>query len=1037
MNKLQTKQTNTEQTPHSRKLSPFQIWILSSALLIAVFCLFIITPQNAKKARNGVLYASHIENRPPVALNGEWEYYDNQFLFPSDFSLISETEPVLGYRTLPGTLPSTYGYGTYRLTFTFLGPVNLYSLRLTGVQGAARIYVDGTLLSDVGFTSSLKASSEASKDNQYIVFPLDIMRRSHEIIIHVSNFSNYCSGITSPIYFGTQIDGYRLSSQFKFAESVGLMSVGVLVILLVFILIFRIQMGNMLYLLLFTLTLIFHLVYSSNDLLTQPIHSWVYLLLTRFYIASLGLIGFFMILLAGQNFYTPGILWKTLRLHRLIFPVFLILTAVCANGQLPFMKVLMGIYFILCFLHSSAILLIKIWNKSYGALMQLLALTFCSSYFALQYFNSRGMVTAASYSNSYIFLLVAYVASQLAYVALQVSRIYTGNARLAHRMVVADKLKSEFISATSHELRTPLHGIINIIESAGSKLEQPDIAREELHLALTLARRMNSVIHDLYGFYSSSERLDTGLKPVNLDIEVNAVIEVFHYISNNSRLILKNNLSSDALWVNADESRLWEILNNIIGNSVKYTETGTITITSKHVENQIYVSVTDTGIGMSPKEINRIFDKSVRLEDAEKKAGGIGYGLYLVRQLIEQMNGSIFVEWTKPGQGTCITFCLEACDFRLDGKETTAAEQSAHASSAGQNYLEDFYGTSASLLVVDDNEDNLNIIRTIFEDCSFSIDCVQNAPEALQLMNKHTYDIIILDVMMPEMNGFEMCQIVRKRYSHFELPVLLLTACDSTEEILTGFWSGANDYVVKPADRIELRTRVFSLITLRQSVKSALDNEMMFLQAQIRPHFLYNAFNTISAIALTDGLQASGLIDDLANYLRGCFGKDGNQDMVPIETELGIVSSYVRIEQARFGKRLQFVSTLKTDQSFYLPPFTIQPLVENSIRHATLDSYENINIQLFIAEYDQFIHIILQDNGNGIEPSKVADLLSGEQNDKKSGIGLRNVNRRLKLHYGIPLEIQASPGTGTKILIKIPLYQGTEMKKDELNRGEY
>lgn len=1005
---------------YKNKISPVHIWIAAIILLFALFQIFIISNDNAKKAKGGVLNASHIDNRLPIALNGEWEYYDNQFLFPSDFQKAQDRKLKPEYLMLPGISPNTYGYGTYRLTFTFLSTNDLFSLRLAGIQGSARVYVDGVLLSDVGFPSSLKESSEESKDNQYIVFPLNIMRRSHEIIIQISNFSNYCSGITSPIYFGTQIDGYRLSSQFKFAESVGLMSVSILIILLIFILIFRIQMGNMLYLLLFTLTFCFYLVYSSNDLITQPVQSWVYLVLARMYIISLGLIGFLMILLAKQNFLCGKLLEKTLRFHHILFSALTFFAVVFPNNQLPFIKLLIGIYFILSLFHAFLILILRIWNNSYSALMQLLALTFLSGYFLLQYFNSKGMVAAVAYSNSYIFLLVAYVASQLAYVALQVSRIYTGNARLAHRMVISDKLKGEFISATSHELRTPLHGIINIIESAGGKLSQPEIAKGELDMALTLARRMNSVIHDLYGFYTSAEQLDATLKPINLNIEVNAVIEVLHYTSNNSKIIFKNNLSPDALWVNADESRLWEILNNIIGNSVKYTEAGSISVTSKRVDSQIHVSITDTGIGMSSKEINRIFDKSVRLEDAVKKAGGIGYGLYLVRQLVEQMNGTIFVEWSKPGQGTCITFCLDAADSDLTIKEEMAAGQQDAVSTVGKNYLEELLGISASLLVVDDNEDNLNTIRTIFEDCNFSMDCVQSASLALQLMKKHTYDIIILDVMMPEMSGFEMCQIIRKRYSHYELPVLLLTACDSTEEILTGFWSGANDYVVKPANRIELRTRVFSLITLRQSVKSALENEMMFLQAQIRPHFLYNAFNTISAIALTDGVRASGLIDDLAVYLRGCFGKDAGYNLVSIETELGIVNSYVRIEHARFGERLQFDSVIKTEHSFFLPPLTIQPLVENSIRHATLDSYKDIKIQLFIAKYDEFIHIIIQDNGNGIEPSKISDLLDGEQNDKNSGIGLRNVNQRLKLHYGIPLEIQTSPGGGTKTIIRIP-----------------
>lgn len=1002
---------------HSFFVHPMIIWLLSSALLIAVFLFWAIRPENADRARAGVLYASRIDNRPPVALNGEWEYYDRQFLFPSDFSGNTDHLSEKKYRTLPGARPSAYGYGTYRLTFSFLSSEALYSLRLTGIQSAARIYIDGKLLSDIGFTSSLEASSETSKDSQYIVFPLNIMRRSHEMIIHVSNFSNYPSGIMNPIYFGTQIDGYRFSSQFKFSESVGLISVCLLIIFLIFILFFKIQIRSTLHLLLFTIMLAFQLIYSSNELLTQPIGSRIYLLLARFNIFSFGLMGLCMVLLAGQNCYSQKILYKTLKIYYYVLPALLCFTVLCPNKHLLYAKILANIYLAMSFLHACTILVIEVRNRSYGALMLLLSLTFCSCYFSLQFFNSKGIVNANAYNCIYIFLLVAYAASQLAYVSLQVSRIYAGNARLAQRMAVADKLKSEFISAASHELRTPLHGILNIIESAASRLEQPDRAKEQLLMALNLARKMNSVIDDLYGFYSSSGQLNTNLKPINLDIEVNAAIEVFHYTSGNSKLALINNLSPDALWVNADESCLWEILNNIIGNAVKYTEAGSVTITSRQADGKIYVSVTDTGMGIPDTNTNRIFDKSVRLENASQKVEGLGYGLYLVRQLVERMNGKIYVEWSVPGKGTCITFYLEACDLRMINQENTAKQFLDHTD---QNYLETFSGTSASLLVVDDNEDNLNIIRTLFEDCCFSMDLVQSAEKALDLLDKHSYDIIILDVMMPEMSGFELCQTIRKRYSHFELPILLLTACDSTEEILTGFWSGANDYVIKPADRIELRTRVFSLVTLKQSVNAALENEMLFLQAQIRPHFLYNAFNTISAVALTDGPKASDLIDDLAIYLRGCFNSDVSQGFVPIETELGIVDSYVRIEQARFGRRLQFVSVVETTDSFFLPPLTIQPLVENSIRHATLDSYADIEIHLSITEDTQFIHITIQDNGKGIEPSTISELMDDCPARRTGGIGLSNVNRRLKLHYGIPLKVHTTPNEGTHILIKIP-----------------
>lgn len=1006
---------------YQKLMKPLPLGLLFLLIFGGIFCLTIIRPSNAAMAEKGTFYASAIDNRPPVMLNGEWEFYEGQVLFPSDFNLPNEKNLSPRYRRIPGRMPSTYGYGTYRMTFEFVSTGELFALKLSGVQGSARVYVDGIQVSVVGFPSTLSQSAEASKDSQYIIFPMDIMRRTHEIIIQVSNYHYYQSGITAPVYFGTQTGVYRLSSQFKFAESVGIMSVGVLSILLLFILILKIQMGNMLSLLLFTLSLGFHLVYSGSELIISPVSSTGYQLLSRINLIDLGLIGFFLLLVVNRQYTKHSRTWYIYTVYRIIFLVLAVFTVISPENLLPWMHRASILYLAASFLYAFIVLLARMKDGSYGALTQFLALGFCAGFFALQVVNSLGYADPSAYTFSYIVILIAHVASQLAYVALRVSRIYTGNARLAQRMVISDKLKDEFVTTTSHELRTPLHGMINIIESVAGKLPGKSRENEDLKLALTLARRMSSVVSDLYGYQNNSDYTNLKLHPVNLDIEVNALIEIFHYTLDKPSIAIKNNLSSSASLVYADEARLWQILNNLIGNAVKYTESGMIKLSSKRQGNKTYISVTDTGIGMSMRDAGRIFDKSVRLSEAERKAEGVGIGLYLVRQLVEQMGGSIFVEWSTPGRGTCITFTLNSCEQEdYAGSENQEAGGPAKEYPFTQNYLEQMHSAPVRILAVDDNPDNLKIIRNMLEDCSFTIDCTQNGGEALKLIDRAAYDMMILDVMMPDMSGFEVCRTVRERYSHFELPILLLTACDSTEEIMTGFWAGANDYVVKPADRVELRARVFSLIALHQSVKSAMENELLFLQAQIRPHFLYNAFNTISAIALSDGPKASALIDDLAVYLRGCFGKDMREDLIMIREELHIVDAYVRIEEARFGNRLSYESKVETNRMFLLPPLTIQPLVENSIRHASLNSYKPIHVELYIREENGDILIRIRDNGSGMDEDKVSAILADEKGDKQSGIGLRNVNRRLKLHYGVPLSISSCP-QGTEIRIRLPL----------------
>ncbi len=1017
---FRNKNTQHNTITKKKKIQPYQI-LLGVCIILFIFFISIIDVSHANQAIEGYFSTSSIDNTSPVALNGEWEYYDNLFLFPSDFTSGITEDITPSYISLPGNSLSTYGYGTYRLTFSFISTNELFSLRIADIQGAARIYVDGELISDVGFTSTLQEISESAKDNQYIVFPLDTLKRSHEIIIQVSNYTTYQSGITSPIYFGTQLEGYRLSSYFKFVESLGFMSVCVLAIFLIFLLIFKIQINNVLNLLFFTIIFVFHLVYSGNDLITQPVFSWPYIALSRCHIISFGVLGFLLLLLSTNNYSPTKFHYKLLKLQRILFVTLVVITLISQYSYLPTINTIVMAYFSIVYIHAFYIGFQKVVHGSYSALLQLLAQMFFGSYLLLQLLNSNGLIYYTSYAYGYIIIIIAFVATQLGYVALHIARIYTGNTRLAQHMISSDKLKEEFISATSHELRTPLHGIINIIAASKKHaINSPDL-EEELNLAMRLAQRMNSVIYDLYGFYSTSEQISTSLKPVNLESEVNAIIEMFHYTSSNNKLILRKDLSYDSHWVLANESWLWEVLNNVVGNAIKYTNVGSITIRSRIEHKKVYISIIDTGVGIPANDINLIFNKSKRLKSTSNMADGIGYGLYLTKQLIEQMNGTIEVEWSTPNQGTCFTITLDTCD---PPNKTTSTDSNHYNSMANdcavENYLEITHSHDTALLVVDDNEDNLKIVETIFDDCKFKLDCVQSATKALELLKKHSYDIIISDVMMPEISGFELCQLVRKQYSHFELPILLLTARTSTESILTGFWSGANDYVVKPADRVELRTRVFSLITLKQSVVSTLKNEMLFLQSQIRPHFLYNAFNTISSIALTDGPHASELIDDLSHYLRGCFSKEATQDLINLRTELNIVEAYIRIEKARFGERLNFVSTISSTDGILIPPLTIQPLVENAIRHATMDSYKAISVHLDSYSDNDFSYITINDNGKGIEPMILTSILNDCTDDKSSGIGLSNVNRRLKLQYGIPLSIESTINTGTLITIKIP-----------------
>jgi sensor histidine kinase YesM len=647
--------------------------------------------------------------------------------------------------------------------------------------------------------------------------------------------------------------------------------------------------------------------------------------------------------------------------------------------------------------------------------------------FGVYYCFNRGILTIFSRNFNLILLAFEFVVFQILYISRHIALIYSANERLAQRMVVSDKFKVDFIEITSHELRTPLHGIINIAQSVVNRLEKRKDSElikghDDLELVVTLAHRMSGIINDMYHFVRTSGDSQTDLRPTNLQVEVNAVLEVFGYSTKTNNIRFINHISPNASIVFADDRKLWQVFSNLIGNAAKYTASGSITVESRLADGKVYVSVTDTGIGMPGEDVNFIFEKATRLVSGSEHAEGLGLGLYIARQLVEDMGGEIFVEWTKPNMGTRITFTLMECDkefYTRMRSEKTAMR--SNKITAQPELLNLNWPSDTHILMVDDNADNLKVISDMFQDTNIPIDTVQDGQSCLDLLKKNSYDIVILDVMMPGMSGFEVCRAIRTQFSIFELPILMLTARDGSDEILTGFWSGANDYVIKPVDSIELRARVFTLITLKQSVSGAIRSELNFLQAQIRPHFIYNAFNTISAVALTDGTAASELIDDLSIYLRHCFRNGVHDELVSIEDELELVDAYLRIEKARFGDRLEVTMNIQANLHFNLPPLTVQPIVENAVRHGSLDSYNTTKVHIMMFQQDDDAVIEVSDNGPGIDTDKIQAVLGGEAGDKNSGIGLINVNRRLKLRYNRTLKIENTLPHGTRVSITVPM----------------
>lgn len=406
-----------------------------------------------------------------------------------------------------------------------------------------------------------------------------------------------------------------------------------------------------------------------------------------------------------------------------------------------------------------------------------------------------------------------------------------------------DKLKDEFLANTSHELRTPLNGIIGIAESLidGATGTLPEKTNMNLALISSSGKRLSSLINDILDFSQLKHKtLDLQIKPVGIREIVYIILTLSKPSVGNKNLLLINSISPELPPVAADENRLEQILYNLIGNAIKFTESGNVEISAELLRNnekssipssQVAITVSDTGIGIAEEKLERIFESFEQADGSTaREFGGTGLGLAVVKQLVELHGGQIRVSSTV-GVGSQFTFTLPVSESQpeassrypllaqegdrnllINHQVTTELPMIHSQSLANQEQLQT---DKIKILIVDDEPINIQVLINSLSIENYAITQASNGLEALSLIeNGFKPDLMLLDVMMPRMTGYEVCREVRKIYSPLELPILMLTAKNQTSDLVEAFNLEANDYVTKPFIKKELLARINTQIRL-------------------------------------------------------------------------------------------------------------------------------------------------------------------------------------------------------------------------------
>lgn len=372
--------------------------------------------------------------------------------------------------------------------------------------------------------------------------------------------------------------------------------------------------------------------------------------------------------------------------------------------------------------------------------------------------------------------------------------------------------KNVFLANVSHEIRTPMNAIYSLVEDWKNRLSKTqDIDHYKLSQDLELMAQSSSlllsIINDLIDFNRTlANKIELQLKPFNLAKLVVDTTKLFVSEAKQKGLNLRVEIDENLqeLFILGDEFRLQQILTNLLSNAVKFTEEGQVTVYLQGSVGEgkltVELSVEDTGIGIPPEKINSIFDPFTQAESGyTRRAGGLGLGLSIVKHLVQLMNGKISVKTSPSGSTFTVSFEAKIID-------SPKIANNNHQDRSLKDY---------KILIVEDNEVNQLLLERILKSLDAKTYLAENGSEAVELVKSKYFDLVLMDIQMPGMDGLTATKIIKSQFPH--LPVLAVTAHAFLEEIEKCREAGCDDVITKPIKKTELLEKIFRYLDMSKT----------------------------------------------------------------------------------------------------------------------------------------------------------------------------------------------------------------------------
>jgi len=401
----------------------------------------------------------------------------------------------------------------------------------------------------------------------------------------------------------------------------------------------------------------------------------------------------------------------------------------------------------------------------------------------------------------------------------------------------ANAAKSAFLSTVSHELRTPLTSVLGFAKITKKRLEEkifpltdtsdPKTVKTieqisgNLGVVISEGERLTNLINDVLDLAKiEAGKMEWNLEPVLIPEVIDRAVSATSSLFEQKNLRLEKRVDEGLPEISGDRDKLIQVVVNLLSNAVKFTKEGTVTCSAFMKDGHIVVGITDTGIGIAPGDHAKVFEQFKQVGDTlTDKPKGTGLGLPICKEIVEHHQGSIWLE-SQLGMGSTFYFSLPVTPkdeksvrhIQLNDLVSQLKKRMEQSHPVAEDH-------TATILVVDDDEGIRSLLKQELTEAGYSVDEAANGKEAIEKVRTRRPDLVILDVMMPEMNGFDVAAIMKNDPQTMEIPIIILSV---VQDKTRGFRIGVDRYLTKPIDTALLFSEIGHLLEQGKSRKKVM-----------------------------------------------------------------------------------------------------------------------------------------------------------------------------------------------------------------------